>query len=181
MSGGSAGTQYSLDNGASWQSGTTVAFPRWKRGGGSGIFTVFYRSTDAAGNTESTESTTVMIDNSLPVSSATLGAEGDPTTVILTATDPDSGVSSIWYALDDGDWTQAVYPGADGVTVSVSGPGAHTLSYYAVDNAGNAQSGFNVVAVTVPAGDSSITAKLAGPHRRSPIRLASRRGHRGPR
>ena len=46
-------------------------------------------------------------------------------------------MSSIWYALDDGDWTQASYPGPDGMTVSVSGPGTHTLSYYAVDNAGN--------------------------------------------
>ncbi len=38
------------DGGATWQTGTTVAFPRWKRGGGSGTFSVLYRSTDAAGN-----------------------------------------------------------------------------------------------------------------------------------
>ena len=118
MSGGSATTQYSLDNGASWQSGTTVAFPRWKRGGGSGTYQVLYRSTDAAGNTEQNESTTVLIDNSPPTSSAALTAGGDPATVTLTATDPDSGVACLWYSLDGGAWQQAVYPGPAGVPLT---------------------------------------------------------------
>ena len=161
MSGGSAGTQYSLDNGASWQSGTTVAFPRWKRGGGSGTFGVLYRSTDAAGNTEQTESTTVLIDNSAPTSSATLTAGGDPSTVTLTATDPDSGVASVWYSLDGGAWQQAVYPGPAGVPLTIAGLGAHTLCYYAVDVAGNAQTGYRVAVVTVSSDGASLRRAIA--------------------
>ena len=151
MVGGAAQTQYSLDNGVTWQTGTAVAFPRWKRGGGSGSYVVLYRSTDAAGNREKNETTTVRIDNSLPVSAASPGATGNPATVILTATDPDSGVASIWYSLDGGAWVQASYPSAGGVAVSIAGVGIHTLLYYAVDAAGNPQAGFNVATVTISA------------------------------
>ncbi len=151
MAGGAAQTQYSLDGGATWRSGTTVAFPRWKRGGGSGSSVVLYRSTDAAGNLEKTETTTVRIDNSLPVAAAALSAPGDPATVTLTATDPDSGVACIWYSLDAGAWVRAAYPSAGGVTVSVTGLGLHTLLYYAVDVAGNPQAGYDVATVTVSA------------------------------
>ncbi len=164
MTGGQATTEYSLDNQVTWQSGTTVSFPRWKRGGGSGIFTVFYRSTDAAGNTEKIESTTVRIDNSLPTSSAALTTPGDPTTVTLTATDPDSGVNCIWYSLDGGAWTQVSYPSSGGVPVSIAGAGDHTLCYYSVDNAGNAQAGYNVATVTVTAGAGKPGSQLAGQH-----------------
>jgi hypothetical protein len=62
-----------------------------------GITTISYRSTDAAGNTEQTESTTVLIDNSPPTSRVALTAGGDPATVTLTAADPDSGVACLWY------------------------------------------------------------------------------------
>jgi hypothetical protein len=164
MVGGQATTQYSLDGGATWQSGTAVAFPRWKRGGGSGTYTVLYRSTDAAGNTEQNEPTTVRIDNSLPTSSAALTTSGDPATVTVTAADSGSGVNCIWYSLDGGAWTQVSYPSSGGVAVSVSGSGDHTLCYYAVDNAGNPQAGYNVAMVTVSAG-TTLKARLAGVHR----------------
>jgi alpha-tubulin suppressor-like RCC1 family protein len=170
MVGGQAQTQYSLDNGVTWQVGTSVAFPRWKRGGGSGTFTVFYKSTDAAGNHESTESTTVRIDNSLPTSSAALTVPGNPATVTLTAADPDSGVACLWYSLDGGVWTQVTYPGPAGVPLSISGLGAHTLCYYAVDTAGNSQAGYNVIAVTITSGGSHINAKLAHRHRQPHVR-----------
>jgi len=170
MVGGQAQTQYSLDNGVTWQVGTSVAFPRWKRGGGSGTFTVFYKSTDAAGNHESTESTTVRIDNSLPTSSAALTVPGNPATVTLTAADPDSGVACLWYSLDGGAWTQVTYPGPAGVPLTITGLGAHTLCYYAVDAAGNSQAGYNVIAVTVTSGGSHINAKLAHRHRQPHVR-----------
>jgi hypothetical protein len=156
MSGGSAGTQYSFDNGVSWQSGTSVAFPRWKRGGGSGIYTVLYRSTDAAGNTEQTKPTTVFIDNSLPTSSVALTTAGSPATVTMTASDPDSGVACVWYSLDGGAWQQAVYPGPAGVPLTIAGLGTHTLCYYAVDVAGNPQAGYRVATVTNTAGGPTL-------------------------
>jgi cytochrome c len=173
MVGGQATTQYSLDGGATWQSGTAVAFPRWKRGGGSGTYTVSYQSSDAAGNTEQTESTTVRIDNSLPTSSAAVTTSGDPATVTVTAVDSVSGVNCIWYSLDGGAWTRLSYPSSGGVAVSVSGLGDHTLCYYAVDNAGNPQAGYNVAMVTVSAAGTIPKARLAGVHRHSLVRRRS--------
>jgi hypothetical protein len=174
MTGGSAGTQYSLDNGASWQSGTSVAFPRWKRGGGSGTYDVLYRSTDSAGNTEQIESTTVRIDNSLPTSDAALTVAANPATVTLTATDPDSGVACLWYSLDGGAWQQAVYPGPAGVPVTIAGLGTHTLCYYAVDVAGNPQAGYGVATVTNAAAGPTLKPAVARHHRVPRIRRAHR-------
>jgi len=166
MVGGAAQTQYSLDNGVTWQTGTAVAFPRWKRGGGSGSYVVRYRSTDAAGNLETNKATTVRIDNSLPVAAASPSAPGNPATVTLTATDPDSGVAYIWYSLDGGAWIQAAYPSAGGVAVSIAGLGVHTLLYYAVDVAGNSQAGFKVATVTISASGSATPKQvLASRHR----------------
>ncbi len=39
---GVASTQYSTDGGATWTTGTSVTFPVWKHGGGSGAFTLLY-------------------------------------------------------------------------------------------------------------------------------------------
>jgi alpha-tubulin suppressor-like RCC1 family protein len=150
MSGGAAQTQWSTDAGTTWQTGTSVPFSAWKRGGGSGSFSVLYRSSDAAGNLEATKAITVRIDTSKPTSSVVLGAvAGGQATVYLKASDAFSGVASIWYSLDGGSWTQAAYPGDPGLAVTVSGIGAHTLSYYAVDGAGNVQAGYNVNLVAI--------------------------------
>jgi hypothetical protein len=50
------------------------------------------------------------------------------------------------------------------VPVSIAGAGDHTLSYYSVDNAGNAQAGYNVATVTVTAGAGKPGSQLAGQH-----------------
>jgi hypothetical protein len=52
-------------------------------------------------------------------------------TVTVTATDAESGVAKIEYALDSGSWTAYAAP------VAVRAPGAHTLRYRATDTAGN--------------------------------------------
>ena len=150
MSGGAAATQYSTDGGATWQAGTQVAFARWKRGGGTGSYGVLYRSSDAAGNLEPIRQTTVWIDNTYPTCSAAVNAAGDPATVTFAAADSYSGVAAVWYALDDGPWSELPWPAAGAATLQVAGPGAHTVRYYAVDNAGNRQVGYQVIGLTVP-------------------------------
>ncbi|HMK92273.1 MAG TPA: hypothetical protein VK576_04680, partial [Thermoleophilia bacterium] len=150
-SGGQAATRYSTDGGATWQTGSSVVFPRWRRGGGTGTVTLLYASTDAAGNAATPQSATVRIDNAAPTSSddAPAVSQAGPVTVHLLVTDPDSGPATVWYSLDGGDWVEAVYPGLPGVPVAVAGAGAHTLRYYAVDAAGNAQIGYRFCQVTI--------------------------------
>jgi hypothetical protein len=152
MSGGAAGTQYSSDGGATWAAGTNILFARWKRGGGSGTWTVFSRSTDAAGNLEQPSGQMIVkIANSLPAASddAPATPQSGTVTVHLRGLDGDSGVAWVWYWRDGGQWTQVAYPGGVGVPVSVSGLGVHTLCYYAVDNVGNREVGYRVCAVTI--------------------------------
>ncbi len=157
MVGGPAKTEYSTDGGVTWVTGTSLDYGRWRRGGGSGVFSVLYRSTDAAGNTETPQSATVRIDNSLPTATndAPSGTQTGPVTVHISGHDSFSGVAFIWYSLDGGTWTQVAYPGGVGVPVAISGNGAHTLCYYAVDGAGNLQAGFSVCSVTIQSGGSA--------------------------
>jgi carboxypeptidase T len=54
-------------------------------------------------------------------------------TVTLTATDNGSGVNTTMYKLDDGAWTLYAAP------FLVFGNGAHTVSFYSDDNAGNVE------------------------------------------
>ena len=179
MAGGAAETQYSTDGGVTWQSGTAVYFTRWKRGGGSGTYTVLYRSTDAAGNVENTKSTVVSIDNSTPIATAAVTAPGDPATVTFTATDTCSGVAGIWYSLDGGPWTEIAYPGSGGATLSVGDPGQHTILYYAVDNAGNRQVGYRVIGVTVDDGSAALARTLSSTRLRASGDLRRRAGQAG--
>jgi hypothetical protein len=97
---------------------------------------------------ESPRSTGISSDSVAPVAtvqsvSPTPNAAGwnntSPVTLTITADDgaAGSGVASITYTLDDGA-QQTVNGGS--ATVTVSGDGTHTLSYFATDNAGNAGS-----------------------------------------
>ena len=64
MSGGGAKTEYSIDGGASWTTGASVAISA------EGSTTLEYGSTDAAGNTEAAKSATVRIDSAKPTTKA---------------------------------------------------------------------------------------------------------------
>ena len=140
MSGGLAKTEYSRDGGETWVTGDEVTFRTWKRGGGSGVHTLLYRSTDAAGNLEGTQSCEVKIDARPPqtTNDAPLAPQTGDVTVHLTAADSLTGVTACagvketWYALDGGGWQQ-------GSSVPVSGNGLHWIAYYSVDNVGNAE------------------------------------------
>jgi hypothetical protein len=75
------------------------------------------------------------VDAEAPVTTAT-GIDGfwhpAAVDVSFSAVDAGSGVAYVAYSLDDGPWTQ-------GTSCTVGGDGAHTLSYRAVDAAGNAE------------------------------------------
>ncbi len=79
------------------------------------------------------------VDDTPPVTTAAL--EGDmngsvyisDVTVILTATDDNSGVNYTMYKIDDGAWTTY----NEAAPFVVTGNGDHVVAFYSVDNAGN--------------------------------------------
>ncbi|MEU8423261.1 plastocyanin/azurin family copper-binding protein [Micromonospora sp. NPDC048835] len=111
---------------------------------GAGMHMLHYRATDVAGNTSAEQMSHFTIvsppaeDTTAPTVTATVAGDRDDggayvggATVTVTATDAESGVARIEYALDSGGWT--AYTAA----VAVRTPGAHTLRYRATDTAGN--------------------------------------------
>ena len=146
MDGGLAGTEFSRDDGETWQPGVELLYRTWKRGGGSGAHVLLYRALDALGNVSAVGSTTVLMDARPPrtTDDAPRDETGAPvpqasdTTVHLTATDPLSGVATTWYSLDGSDWQAgaevAIPAPSDG-----SNDGVHWIAYYSVDAAGNAE------------------------------------------
>ena len=139
---GVASTQYSTDGGATWTTGTTVTFPVWKHGGGSGAFTLLYRSTDQAGNTEAQKSASVQIDNTPPTTTETgadLAWHSSDVTVTFNASDAGCGVDHTEYSTDGGEtWST-------GSSVTIAAPangsndGVHPIDYYSVDKLGNTE------------------------------------------
>ena len=104
-----------------------------------GTHAVTYYSVDRAGNVESGNTLAVDIDSVAPVSSDVLtGTLGNgwytsSVQVTLTASDATSGVAGTYYAVDGG--STAAY----GAPFSVSSNGAHAVTFYSVDRAGNVE------------------------------------------
>ena len=151
---GVALVEYALD-GAAWQAYTAPVVV-----GTVGAHTVRYRATDNAGNTsaERTTSFTVVAppqpDTTPPAASATVTGDRDATgnylgaaTVTVTATDTESGVRRVEYALDTGAWTTYTAP------ITVRTPGEHTVRYRATDNAGNTSAADTVTFTVVRTGE----------------------------
>lgn len=94
---------------------------------------------DYAGNISMSLVSAVKIDRTAPVSGVELsgmsrnGWYSGPVGIVIKSTDALAGIKEIRYALDN--MAPAVYDGA----VLVSGEGAHTLKYYAADNADNVE------------------------------------------
>ena len=131
--------EYDLD-GAGWTAyDTPVVLDQ------AGEHTLGYRATDAAGNTSEAGTVTVTVveddepaDTTPPEVTAEVTGEQDAdgaylgsATVTLTATDDESGVATVEYALDDGAFETYESP------VTVSDPGSHSVRFRAVDTAGN--------------------------------------------
>ena len=92
---------------------------------------------DAAGNVSATSTAQVRIDRTAPVTTQTGFGSGwalGSASATLSASDALSGVSARRYRIDSGAWT--LYAGAP---ITVSGAGTHTVEYYSVDAAGNAE------------------------------------------
>ncbi|MFE7707517.1 OmpL47-type beta-barrel domain-containing protein, partial [Streptomyces sp. NPDC057486] len=127
-----------------------------------GRHTLSYRATDKAGNTSSVKSVEFTVvapeppkDTTPPETSATVSGTKDSAgnyvssaTVTVTASDAESGVAGIEYALDGASYSNYATP------VVVNSVGRHTLSYRATDKAGNTSSvksvEFTVVAPEPP-------------------------------
>ncbi|MBY8874240.1 DUF1080 domain-containing protein [Micromonospora sp. PLK6-60] len=139
-----------------------------------GAHTLTYRATDKAGNTSTPQSVTFTVvappaqDTTAPTTSAMLhgqknadGAFVGSVSVMVTATDADSGVDRIEYSLDGQPY--AIYT----APVTVNQPGAHTVSYRATDKAGNTSAAKSVsfTVVAPPSDDTTapiVTASVAG-------------------
>jgi M6 family metalloprotease-like protein len=145
---GVAYTEYKLDSG-SWTHGTSVTVPA--PANVTITHTVLYRSADNAGNLESYKSGQVKIDTTTPtdVTAPVTTASGNDdlwhnrdVEVALSASDEagGSGVASITGSFDGG--AGQVVPGDSAVATfraaaDHSNDGVRTLSYWAIDNAGN--------------------------------------------
>lgn len=103
-------------------------------GEGTGL-TVSANVSDKAGNTTNASSSPgVNIDRTAPNTTATAPASWNNTdvTVSLAATDALSGVAATYYTVDAG-------AQHSGTTVGISSEGTHTLQFWSVDEAGNAE------------------------------------------
>jgi hypothetical protein len=97
--------------------------------------------TDAAGNLSAPSNVvTVRIDKTAPTTTASVagttdssGSYYDSATVTLSAGDNLSGIRATYYTIDAG--AQQTYQGA----FIVTGVGSHTVTFWSVDNAGNAE------------------------------------------
>jgi Chitobiase/beta-hexosaminidase C-terminal domain len=130
--------EYALDSGAF----TTYSGPLTVNT--QGAHTVQYRATDKAGNTSQVASTSFTVvpppaqDTTPPQVSATVSGTKNPdgtydgqATVTVTATDTESGVASVEYAIDEQPFTAYSNP------VVVNQPGSHSVQFRATDKAGN--------------------------------------------
>ena len=132
---GVATTTYQIDGGAAATYGAPFAVS------GAGSHKVTYWSTDNVGWVEGAHTGYVNIDASAPVTTATglqtddhSGWRNAAQTVTFARSDSGgSGLAHTFYTVDGG--SQLTYAAA----VAVGGSGSHVISYWSVDNAGNAE------------------------------------------
>ncbi|MBU0756956.1 MAG: PGF-pre-PGF domain-containing protein [Nanoarchaeota archaeon] len=128
-------TNYSTDGGSTWTTGTTIAIST------TGNVTIQYYTVDNAGNQESTNTVYALLDKVTPSTEVTAPAGWQVANfnVTLNATDADSKVESMLYRINSDSWVNvSCGPSSPCITyVQINDSGNHTISYYAVDNAGN--------------------------------------------
>ena len=119
---------------------------------GDGTHSVDFYSVDNSSNVESVKTIAMKIDGTPPATTAsatgTMGSGGwytSPVDISLTGTDGISGLDQIKFRLDGGAWQ--TYLG----TFNVAIDGSHTLDYYSIDKAGNAE-GFKTISFKIDTG-----------------------------
>lgn len=124
-------TEFSLDNGATWTTGTSVSLSA------DAIYNILYRSTDFVGNVETRRSVVVKLDSKQPVTTVTtrphkIGGVVISLEVDLNAFDNLSGVAATEYSLNHGStWIT-------GKVLFLCG-GSRTVLYRSTDVAGNVE------------------------------------------
>ncbi len=134
---GVAATYYTVDGG-SQQTYTGSPFTV----SGDGTHHIAFWSVDVAGNAEAAESDSFKIDSVSPSTTDTLvGTQRNngwftstSVSVTLNAADATSGVAATYYTVDGG--SQQTYTGSP---FAVSGDGTHLITFWSVDEAGNAE------------------------------------------
>ena len=130
---GVAGTRYGLDGGGEQGYGGPI------RVSGDGTHTLEFWSVDVNGNEEVHQTETFHIDGAAPVSTAVGAVDGGEyrNGVVITfgGSDATSGLAAVVYTVDGGPDQAA----GNGQSVSVGGAGEHTVTYHAVDIAGNVE------------------------------------------
>jgi len=136
---GVVSTSYTVDSGATQVYGAPFNVS------GQGLHTVQFWSQDTSGNVEPARSMGIKIDDIDPATTDNHASSYVANAAItLSATDAHSGVRSTRYSLDGA-------PAKVGTSVKTSVLGSHTLSYWSVDAAGNAEGAHNVsFSVTPP-------------------------------
>jgi outer membrane protein assembly factor BamB len=131
---GVATTYYSVDGGVTQTYAAPFTFSY------SGTRTIVCWSVDGAGNTESQQSMIIKIDLDTPSTQAQVSAAWwydvwyqSPAQVSFTRLDVTSGVATTYYTVDGGATQTYTDP------VNISAGGIHTVNYWSVDNAGNAE------------------------------------------
>jgi len=107
-----------------------------------GLRTIQYYAVDIHGNVESTKTVNIGIDVNDPIMNVVLNGEknGDdvyitPVQVTINANDADSGIETITYKIDNGDWVDYASP------FPINQGGSHTVNIIVEDKAGNAIQG----------------------------------------
>jgi parallel beta-helix repeat protein len=113
-----------------------------------GVYTWYANCTDSAGNSKSSESWNFTVDLSAPSTSDDAPSEWQRSefTVNLSCTDNLSGCNYTYYRIDNSSWQE-------GNQIFIDTEGNHTIEYYSVDRAGNAESikhSFAALDVTPP-------------------------------
>ena len=155
---GVASTYYVVDGGTQ-TAGTSINVTA------PGAHTITFWSVDVAGNVETRKTASftitapVPVDTTAPITTSDAKATYVSSAAIkLTATDAGSGVASTYYVVDGGTQTA-------GTSINVTALGAHTITFWSVDVAGNVEThktaSFTITApVPIPVGVYTVTAHV---------------------
>lgn len=150
---GVANTRYSINGAAA----TTYTAPFVVAA--EGTTTVTYRSVDASSHAETTQTAEIKILNLPEVGTDAVSTYPNVAFVKITATDTAGGVASISSKVDTGTTQTVTFTPAvtASTVVTVTGAGAHTVTYCASDTAGNTRSGTATFTITLGDGTAPVT------------------------